>query len=147
MRDSHDAQLIDEHELNSSTEAEDTDTGLSPSTQTTSAPQSSVQTSRRERVRARQALQSGPSQKHVQHKAKKESRTGLKASPVLLGCVVAAALGTACIARWFNRRKLKHKRTNVQHLLTKCKLEPSEAVQAASPPPPLLSTTFVTTAV
>ncbi|KAA6429725.1 MAG: hypothetical protein FRX49_00159 [Trebouxia sp. A1-2] len=57
-----------------------------------------------------------------------------------------APLATACFGRWFSRRRSKHKCQDVQRLVTKCKLEPSPAVQQRLPPPPVLSTTFVATA-
>lgn len=98
---------------------------------------------RRERLRARQALQSSGSRKAVQHKP---STGGQKPSAAILGCLAAAALATACIGWWFKRRKLKRKARDAKHLFTKCKLTPSTAVSEAIPAPPLLSTTFVTTA-
>ena len=104
-------------------------------------------TSRRERLRARQALISDASDKPLIQRAHAKSRTTRMGSPVVIGCAVAAALATVCLGWWLKRRKLRHKRKTVGHLLTKCKLTPSVAVQSAIPPPPLLATTFVTTGV
>ena len=101
---------------------------------------------RRERLRARQALQSAGAQKNFQHKPNRKPHTGHKPSPLVLGCVAAAALATACIGWWLKRRKLKRKHQDVWHLLQKCNLSPSEVVLTAVPAPTLLSTTFVTTA-
>ena len=101
---------------------------------------------RRERLRARQALQSVGAKTASQHKSRKAHHAANKPSPLLLGCVAAAALATAGIGWWFKRRKLKRKHQDVRHLLQKCKLSPAEAVLTAVPAPPLLSTTFVTTA-
>lgn len=98
---------------------------------------------RRERLRARQALQSVGSKKAVQHKP---STGRQKPSAAVLGCLAAAALATACVGWWFKRRKLKRKARDARQLYTKCKLTPSTAVLEAVPAPPLLSSTFVTTA-
>lgn len=100
---------------------------------------------RRERLRARQ-LQATDSTKEIQHKPTRNVHNGRKVSPVLLGCMAAAALATACIGWWYKRRKLKRKHQDVRHLITKCSLAPSEAVLTAVPAPPLLAHTFVTTA-
>lgn len=143
MRDSEQAQLVVEHDLNSDTDKENAGTvsASRPETQSVTPP------SRRDRLRARQSLPSGAHGLHDNHQTRNHSPHRRQRSPVLIGCVLAAALATVCLGRWFRRRKLKHKRQNVQHLLTKCKLEPSQAVQEALPPPPLLSITFVATAV
>ena len=98
---------------------------------------------RRERLRARQALQSSGFKKAFQHKP---STGRQKPSAAVLGCLAAATLATACIGWWFKRRKLKRKAREARQLFTKCILTPSTAVSEAVPAPPLLSTTFVTTA-
>lgn len=142
MRDSEQAQLLVEHDLDSDTDKENAGTvsASRPETQPVTPP------SRRDRLRARQSLPSGAHGLH-NHQTRSHSPHRRQRSPVLIGCVLAAALATVCLGRWFRRRKLKHKRQDVQHLLTKCKLEPSQAVQEALPPPPLLSISFVATAV
>ena len=101
---------------------------------------------RRERLRARKAQQSINSKREEQHKPARHRHNGHKPSPLVLGCIAAAALATACVGWWIKRRKLKGRHQNVQHFITKCNLSPSEAVLTAVPPPPLLSTSFVTTA-
>lgn len=82
-----------------------------------------------------QSVATAPSTKH---KAKDSQRP-----LILVGCLVAAAVATACFRQWFQRRKLKPKTQNIQNLITKCNLQPSEAVLTASPHPPLKSTAFV----
>ena len=143
MRDSEQAQLAPKPDLDSETDKEDAGnvSASHPETQPVTSP------SRRDRLRARQSLPSSTHGQHNEHQSQSRSPHRRQTSPVLIGCVLAAALATVCLGRWFRRRKLKHKRQNVRHLLTKCKLEPSQAVQEALPPPPLLSNTFVTTAV
>lgn len=100
-----------------------------------------------ERLRARQALQSAGAKKEDQQKLSMPSHRQQKPSAAILGCLAAAALATACIGWWFKRRKMKHKTQDARQLFIKCTLAPSQAVMAAVPAPPLLSTTFITTAV
>lgn len=104
-------------------------------------------TPRQERLRARQALQSPGPKKEDQHRLSMHFHRRHKPPAGILACLAAAALATACISWWFKRRKLKHKTQDARHLFTKCTLAPSQAVMTAAPAPPLLSTTFVTTAV
>ena len=59
--------------------------------------------------------------------------------------VVAGAVATACLGYWFARRRQRRRHASTPQLLTECKLEPSHRVQHASPPPPLHTTSFVTT--
>lgn len=145
MREAQHARAANVEAHDSDTEADDARNVLRVSTTTTSEP--AVTSSRRERVRARQTLFSAASGKQNEHRPRARSRSKRTASPLLVGCALAAALATACLAKWFTRRKLKRKPANVRHLLDKCHLSPSQAVQEASPPPPLLSATFVTTQV
>ena len=136
----------------SGSETESSDTALPPRHSSTSHPKPTGVESpsrthpRRERLRARQALQSDEQKKAVQHKHETLYHRRQKPSAAVLGCLAAAALATACIGWWFKRRKLKRKTQDARHLFVKCRLTPSEAVLAAVPAPPLLSTTFVTTA-
>lgn len=77
-------------------------------------------------------------------KPKTKSKQTDQQRPLLIaGCLVAAAIATACVRQLLKRRKLKPKTHSVEHLITRCSLEPSSAVQNASPPPPLHSTNFV----
>ena len=62
---------------------------------------------------------------------------------IVVGCLVAAAIATACVRQWLRRRKLRPQSHDVEHLITRCSLQPSAAVLEASPPAPLQSTTFV----
>ena len=101
---------------------------------------------RRDRLRASQASQSAEPKAESQHKLSMRSHSRQKPSTAVLGCLAAAALATACVAWWFKRRKLKRKVQDARQLFVKCKLTPSKAVLEAVPAPPLLSTTFVTTA-
>lgn len=139
----------------SGSETESSDLALPPHHSSTSLPKpTGVETvespslthPRRERLRARQALQSDEKKKAVGHKPATLNHRRQKPSAAVLGCLAAAALATACIGWWFKRRKLKRKAQDARQLLVKCRLMPSEAVLAAVPAPPLLSTTFVTTA-
>ena len=144
MRDVQQAQL-EENVVDSGTGKDDASIASASSREPQPEPPTSPGPSRRERLRARQKLQATDSSKS-KHRHSASSANRFQSPPVLLGCFLAAALATACFGRWFRRRKLKHKRQDVQRLVTKCKLEPSPAVQQGSPPPPLLSTTFVATA-
>lgn len=144
MRDFQQAQL-EEDLVDSGTENDDASVASASSPEPQTEPPTSPGPSRRERLRARHKLQAIASSKS-KHRHSASSKNRIQTPPVLFGCVLAAALATACFGRWFRRRKLKHKRQDVQCLLTQCKLEPSPAVQQRSPPPPLLSTTFVATA-
>lgn len=146
------AVVVDRSDSGSETENSDPD--LPPHPSSTSAPKPTVVETvespalthpRRERLRARQALQSDEQKKAVQHKSATLNHRQ-RPSAAALGCLAAAALATACIGWWFKRRKLKHKAQDARQLYVKCRLMPSEAVLAAAPAPPLLSTTFVTTA-
>ena len=139
----------------SGSETESSDPALPPRHSSTSPPEptgaETVESPsrthpRRERLRARQALQSDEQKEAVQHKPSSLYHRRQKPSAAVLGCLAAAALATACIGWWFKRRKLKRKAQDARHLFVKCRLTPSEAVLAAVPAPPLLSTTFVTTA-
>ena len=138
----------------SGSDSESSDPALPPHHSSTSPPKPTAVESvespalsqtRRERLRARQALQSDVQEKADQHKPAKHHRRQ-KPSAAVLGCLAAAALATACIGWWFKRRKLKRKAQDARQLFLKCRLMPSEAVLTAVPAPPLLSTTFVTTA-
>lgn len=142
MRDSQQAQLEEDVvDLGTGKEYASTASTSSPEPQT--EPPTSAGPSRRERLRARQKA-TDSSESTYRHSASSTNR--FQSPPVMFGCFLAAALATACFGRWFRRRKLKHKHQDVQRLVTKCKLEPSPAVQQRLPPPPLLSTTFVATA-
>jgi hypothetical protein len=144
MRDVQQAQLEEDVvDLGTGKDYASIASASSPEPQT--EPPTSPGPSRRERLRARQKLQATDSSKS-KHRHSASSTNRFQSPPVMFGCLLAAALATACFGRWFRRRKLKHKRQDVQRLVTKCKLEPSPAVQQRLPPPPLLSTTFVATA-
>ena len=60
---------------------------------------------------------------------------------LVVGCLMAAAVATACLRHWLKRRKLRPKAQNVEALITRCKLQPSTPAQAGSVP--LHSTNFV----
>ncbi|DBB16628.1 TPA: Amidase 1 [Trebouxia sp. C0006] len=144
MRDSQQAQL-EEDVVDLGTGKEYASTASTSSPEPHTEPPTSAGPSRRERLRARQKPRATDSSESTyRHSACSTNR--FQSPPVMFGCFLAAALATACFGRWFRRRRLKHKRQDVQRLVTKCKLEPSLAVQQRLPPLPLLSTTFVATA-
>lgn len=62
---------------------------------------------------------------------------------IVVGCLVAAAIATACVRQWLKRRKLRPQSQSIEHLITRCSLQPSPAVLEASPSAPLQSTSFV----
>jgi len=131
--------------VDSGTGKDDANIASASSPEPQTEPPTSTGPSRRERLRARQKLQATDSSKS-KHRHSASSTNRFQSPPVLFGCCLAAALATALFGRWFRRRKLKHKCQDVQRLVTKCKLEPSPAVQQRLPLPPLLSTTFIATA-
>ena len=139
---------MDSEELRASSDSEDINNDV-PSTSERAPQPQSLGPKRTDHTisRARQrATVTDPSEvaEHRAPHARSASRQSHRQKPlIVVGCLVAAAVATACLRHWLKRRKLRPKAQDVEPLITRCKLQPSISVQNASPSGPLHSTTFV----
>ena len=137
------------HVANTASDSEEVQDVIETSVQPTSRGRPPVErASTRRKASAHQSALADPRDSSellpASSKPKKKSKQTNQQRPLLIaGYLVAAAIATACVRQWLKRRKLRPKTHSVEHLITRCSLEPSSAVQNASPPPPLHSTNFV----
>lgn len=137
---------MDNRELPASSDSEDIDELPTTSTSLSqSAYPGTARTGRKKSSAPRIVSATQPSEVAEDHALQKHSfheRRHPQKPLLVVGCLVAAAVATACLRHWLKRRKLRPKAQNVEALLTRCKLQPSMPAQTAGSAP-LHNTTFV----